>query len=108
MYPAVVLVCFIMVITIPLAVMLLLAGVPLFFVANIIGTTLVGKQIAALFRWNVEKRHFLFLIGVPAGLILSMIPFVNFLAFIFFSALGWCVYVSFLLRKDLGTVGNGN
>jgi cytoskeletal protein CcmA (bactofilin family) len=101
MYPAAVLVCFILVITIPLAVMLLLAAAPIFFTATVIGTTLIGKFLAATFGWKTERRHLHFLIGVPAGIILSIIPFVNFLVFIFTSALGWGVYLSFLFRKDL-------
>jgi cytoskeletal protein CcmA (bactofilin family) len=101
MYPGIIVVCLILVLTIPLAVMLVLAFIPLFFLANIIGTTLVGNYVATRFKWNVKKRHFQFFIGVLAGGIISMIPFVNFLSFLFFSSLGWGTYVSFLFKKDL-------
>jgi cytoskeletal protein CcmA (bactofilin family) len=101
MYPAVIVLCFVLVVTIPLAIMLMLAIIPLFFVANIIGTTLVGKYLVTKFKWNVEKRHYQFLIGILAGAIVSMIPFVNFLGFVFTSALGWGMYISFLFNKDL-------
>jgi cytoskeletal protein CcmA (bactofilin family) len=101
MYPAIIVLCFALVITIPLALVLILAIVPLFFVATIIGTTLLGKYLASTLKWKVEKRHSQFFIGVLPGVILSMIPFVNFLAFIFISALGWGVYLSFLFKKDL-------
>jgi hypothetical protein len=101
MYPAVIVLCFALVITIPLAIMLMLACVPLFFVANIIGTTLAGKYLIAKLKWNVVKRHYQFLIGTVAVAIVLMIPFVNFLAFIFIFALGWSVYLSFLFNKDL-------
>jgi hypothetical protein len=106
MYPAVVLLSFALVITIPLGVMLLLAAIPLFFVATVIGTTLLGKFLASAVGWKTEKWHLHFLIGVPAGIALSVIPFVNFLAFIFMAALGWGVYLSFLFRKDLAAERN--
>lgn len=101
MYPAVVLICFIMVITIPFAFVLLLAAIPLFFVANIIGSTLLGKYLVTVLKWNVTKRHYQFLIGTLAAAILSLIPFINFLTFIFISALGWGVYISYLFNKNL-------
>jgi hypothetical protein len=81
--------------------MLMLAFVPLFFIAYIIGLTLVGKYIVTKFRWNVQKRHYQFLIGALVSTIISMIPFINFLACIFLSALGWGVYISFLFKRDL-------
>jgi hypothetical protein len=101
MYPAVVILCFIFVITIPFALVLMLAFVPLLFIANIIGTTLTGKYLVTKFRWNVEKRHYQFLIGAAAGFILSLIPFINCLSFIFFFALGFGAYLSFLFNKNL-------
>lgn len=100
MYPAIVVLCFILIFTIPLAFMLLMACIPLFFIANIIGTTLVGKYLVAKLKWNVEKKHYQFLIGVLAGGIVSMVPFINFLSFLFFTSLGWGVFLSFLFKKD--------
>jgi cytoskeletal protein CcmA (bactofilin family) len=100
MYPAIVVLCLILVFTIPLGFMLLLACIPLFFIANIIGTTLVGKYLVTKLKWNVEKKHYQFLVGVVAGGIISIIPFINFLSFLFFTALGWGVFLSFLFNKD--------
>jgi hypothetical protein len=57
--------------------------------------------------WSVEKRHYHFPIGVLAGMVLSWIPIVNFLACLFVSALGWGVYLSFLFNKNL-TVAEKN
>jgi len=104
MYPALIILCFVMVVTIPFAFMLILAFVPLFFIANIIGTTLVGKYMVTKFNWHIEKRHFQFLIGAAVCFILSLIPFVNFLVLLFLSALGWGAYVSFLFKKDITVV----
>jgi hypothetical protein len=101
MYPAVVVLCFALVVTIPFALVLLLAIFPLFFFAYLIGATFTGKYLAAKLKWKVEKRHSQFLVGALAGAILSIIPIVNFLAFIFISAQGWGVYLSFLFKKDL-------
>jgi hypothetical protein len=100
-YPAIVVLCFVLIITIPLSFMLIMAFIPLFFVANVIGTTLIGKYIVTKFKWNIEKRHYQFLIGLLACLILSIIPLINFLFFIFVSTLGWGVFISFLFKKDL-------
>lgn len=104
MYPAVVILCFAMVVTIPFAVVLLLAFFPLFYIAYIIGTTLVGKYIVKKCKWNVQKRHYQFLIGILAGFIITMIPFLNFLYMIFIFALGWGLYISFLFNKDMTVI----
>jgi hypothetical protein len=101
MYPALIVLCLIMIITIPFAFVLMFAFVPLFFTAFIIGNTLAGKYLITKFGWNVKKRHCQFLIGTLASVILSMIPVINFLTFIFISALGWGVFVSFLFNKNL-------
>ena len=101
MYPAIILFCFVLVITIPFAFVLMLAFVPLFYIANIIGTTLLGKYLVTKFKWSVEKRHYHFLIGALVGALIALIPFVNFLWFLFVSSVGWGVYISFLFKKDL-------
>lgn len=101
MYPAVIILCFVLVVTIPLAITLILAFIPLFFIANIIGITLSGKYLVSLLKWKIEKRHYQFLIGALAVFILSLIPFINFLSLIFMSSLGWGVFISFLFNKSL-------
>lgn len=101
MYPAVIVLCFILIITIPFALVLIFAFFPLLFIAYLIGTTLFGKYLATKFKWNIEKRQYQFIIGALAGFLLSLIPFLNFLAFIFISALGWGTYVSVLFNKNL-------
>lgn len=100
MYPAIIVLCFAMIVTIPFAFILILAFLPLFFLSNIIGTTLLGKFLVSMLRWKIEKRHFQFIIGALAGAILSLIPIINFLSLIFICALGWGVYLSFIFNKN--------
>jgi len=101
-YPAAILLSFILIITIPFAFILIMAFIPLFYIASIIGSTLIGKFLVSKFGWKVEKRQYQFLIGAIAGFILSLIPFINILFFIFISSLGWGVYTDFLFnRKQL-------
>ncbi|HLV32685.1 MAG TPA: polymer-forming cytoskeletal protein [Chitinispirillaceae bacterium] len=101
-YPAAILLSFILVITIPFAFILIFAFIPLFYTASIIGSTLIGKFLVSKFGWKIEKRHYQFLIGAIAEFILSLIPFINILFFIFISSLGWGVYTDFLFnRKQL-------
>lgn len=107
MYPAVIVLCFALIITIPFALILMLACVPLFFIAWIIGTTLTGKYLVTKLKWPVEKRHFQFLIGALASIIISWIPIINCLSMLFIVALGWGVFLSFLFTKDL-TVKEAN
>ena len=103
MYPAVVLLCFVLIVTIPFAFIMMFAFVPLFFIAWLIGSTLSGKYIAIKAGWKVRKRHYHFLIGALAGAILSLIPFVNFLAGVFLCTLGWGTYLSFLFGRKLSS-----
>lgn len=99
MYPAVVIVCFILIVTIPFALVLMLAAIPLFFFTQIIGLTLLGKYLSFKFKWNIKKRHLQFLIGAIAGVILSIIPAVNFLSTLFISGLGWGIFINFLFNR---------
>jgi len=103
MYPAVVVLSFALIVTIPFGIILLLACVPLFFIAYLIGTTLTGKFIVNRFKWNIVKRHYHFLIGALAVVIISVIPFINFLLFLFISSLGFGKLVSPLFGKDVAS-----
>jgi cytoskeletal protein CcmA (bactofilin family) len=103
MYPAVIVLCFALVVTIPFAFVLLLAMVPLFFFASVIGTTLLGKYLVMKLKWKVTKRQYQFLIGAGAFALLSLIPFVNCLSMLLLCAIGWGVYISFLFKKNLAS-----
>lgn len=99
MYPAVMLILFILVVTIPISGLLALAFIPLFFVAKVVGATLVGEYLATKIRFDVNKRHVHFLIGAVLYGILTMIPIIDFLTMLLYSSLGWGVFVSFLFNK---------
>lgn len=99
MYPAVVIINFILVVTIPFALVLMLAAIPTFFFTQIIGLTLLGKYLSYKFKWNIKKRHVQFLIGAVAGVIISFIPVVNFLSTLFISGLGWGIFINFLFNR---------
>lgn len=101
MYPAVIVLSFALVVTVPLAILLILAFAPLFFMANIIGTTLIGKYLITKLGWKIKRRHYQFFIGALLGLILSLMPYINFLWFLLVSAVGWGVYISFLFNKRI-------
>lgn len=100
-YPGIIALSLALIITIPFAFVLILSVIPLFFIANIIGTTLLGKFLVTTFKWKFKKRHFQFLIGALGVTLLSLIPIVNFLSFIFISALGYGVFISFLFQRRL-------
>lgn len=99
MYPAIIILSFVMIFSIPLGVMLILGLLPLSFFTYVIGATLIGKQLVSLFKWNIMKRHYHFLIGVAALSILSIIPVLNFLCFLFVTACGLGIFVKFLFDK---------
>ncbi len=99
MYPAVVVINFILIVTIPFAFVLILAAIPTFFFTQIIGLTLLGKYLSFKFKWNIKKRHVQFLIGAVAGVIISVIPVVNFLSMLFISGLGWGIFINFLFSR---------
>lgn len=102
MYPAVIVLCFVMVITIPAAVLLILAFFPLFCIAYVIGATKAGQFIVMKFKWNVQKRHYHFLIGALSSALLTIIPVIDFLTIVLLSSLGWGVFISFLFNKSFG------
>lgn len=93
MYPAIILISFIMGVTIPLALILLLAFVPLFYVARVIGATILGQVLIKRFGWNIKKRQYQFLIGAFIFGLLSFIPVIDFIMILLTSSLGWGVIV---------------
>jgi hypothetical protein len=99
MYPGVIVLSFVLVVTIPFGIVLLLAAAPLLYGAWLIGATLLGKYLCTALHWNIHKRHYQFLIGLVAAGLIGAIPYVNFLGFLLFAALGWGVYLSFLFDK---------
>lgn len=99
MYPAVFLILLLLGFTIPLAIILALAYVPLFFVAKVVGATMIGEFIAKHLKWSLQKRHYHFLIGAAAFGILTPIPVVGFFTMLLYSSLGWGVFISAFFKR---------
>jgi hypothetical protein len=105
MYPAMVFLCFILGITIPVAILLILAFLPLFYIAYIIGATRVGQWFSDRFRWNIQKRHYHFLIGALISSVLTVIPVMDILTVLLFTGLGWGMFISFLFNRPITHAG---
>jgi cytoskeletal protein CcmA (bactofilin family) len=101
MYPAIIILSFVMIFSIPLGVMLILGFFPLLFFTNVTGATLIGKQLVSIFKWNIVKRHYQFLIGATVTCIISIIPVLGFLCFLFVTACGLGIFVKFLFNKKV-------
>lgn len=102
MYPAVFLILFLLGFTIPLALILALAYIPLFFVAKVVGATMVGEFIAKKLNWSLRKRHYHFLVGAALFAILTQIPVVDFFSMLLYSSLGWGLFIAgFFKSKPL-------
>lgn len=99
MYPAVLLILLLLGITIPIAIILGLAIVPLFFVAQVIGATMTGEFLAKKLKWSVKKRHYHFFIGATLFGILTLIPLIDILTMLLYSSLGWGVFITFLFNQ---------
>jgi cytoskeletal protein CcmA (bactofilin family) len=99
MYPAIIILSFVLIFSIPLGVMFILGLIPLLFFTNVIGATLIGKQLTSLLKWNIIKRHYQFLIGMAVICIVSIIPVLDFISFLFVTACGLGIFVKFLFDK---------
>lgn len=104
MYPALIVISFILVVTIPFAFILMFAVVPLFFITQITGLTLLGRYTALKFKWKIRSRYLHFLIGASTGVLLSIIPVVNMLVTLFISGLGSGLLIMFLFNKRFSDV----
>jgi hypothetical protein len=100
-YPGIIILSFALVVTIPLALVLLLAGIPILFITTILGITLFGKFLFGAFKWKSTSRFLFFLFGILIFALLRFIPFVGFIAGIFFSSLGWGIILEKIFDKKL-------
>jgi len=100
-YPSAFVISIILLITIPLAVSLLLAFVPILFVTKIVGLTVIGGFLANALNMATKSRFLFFLIGIILYSLLSLIPFFGFLLMIFVSSIGCGILLFALLKKKL-------
>jgi cytoskeletal protein CcmA (bactofilin family) len=105
-YPVLILLGFILSIafglTAPIALVLLSAGFPLLVLTQIVGITLFGQLLFKLFKWEKKSRHLFFLFGLVFAVIISLIPFLSVLGFIFFSAAGWGRLLEGIFKVEFG------
>ncbi|MBT4262946.1 MAG: hypothetical protein HN580_20060 [Deltaproteobacteria bacterium] len=100
-YPSAFLVSIVLLITLPLAVALLLAFMPIVFVTKTLGITIIGGYLAKRFNFRSTSRYLYFLIGVILYSLLSLIPFVGFLLLVFVTSIGCGLILSALFNKQL-------
>ncbi len=98
-YPAAIIILFMFGITIPLAIILILAVLPFLFITKVLGVTMLGQYLFKKFKWNNTKKYLYFLFGLIFYAVLSFIPFVAFISMIFFSSLGWGYIIEGLFNK---------
>lgn len=101
MYPTILVLSMVLVITIPLGLALLLAFVPVLFVTKMMGITIMGGLILQLFNPAIKNRYLFFGIGILLYSVLSFIPIVGFLLMVFVSAIGAGLLLSALIQKRL-------
>lgn len=89
LYPGVVILSMIIVITIPLSLVLILAGIPVLFVTSVFGITMLGQYITGILKLKINQRHIFYIIGALLCFVLSYIPYVSVILCIFISSLGW-------------------
>lgn len=100
-YPSAFVISIVLLITLPLAIALLLAFMPLVFVTKILGLTIIGGYLAESFNLNTTSRYLYFLIGGILYSLLSLIPVFGFLLLIFVSSVGCGLILSSLFNKKL-------
>ncbi|MBT8358855.1 MAG: polymer-forming cytoskeletal protein [Deltaproteobacteria bacterium] len=98
MYPAVIVISALLVITLPLTGVLLLAIIPIFFITKVLGVTMLGQYLSGLFKIKKVNRFLFFLIGIVCLAIFTFIPYLNFLFAIFIASLGFGLIISHIFK----------
>ncbi len=100
MYPTIILFSILLVITLPLAISMILAFLPILLVTKTLGIVLIGGYLAELLNINITNRFFYFLIGVIPYSLLSLIPYFGILLMVFLSSIGCGLLLSLLLNRQ--------
>lgn len=88
-YPSAIILFSVLVVTIPFALILLMAAIPVLYLTMVFGSVLLGKYIAGIFKLQATKRYFFYIIGASLCFIISYIPFLSIILTIIVSSLGW-------------------
>ncbi|MBU2646012.1 polymer-forming cytoskeletal protein [bacterium] len=98
-YPSAFVVAILLLITLPLAIAMLLAFMPILFLTKILGLTMIGSYLANRFNLNIRSRYLYFLLGVIPYTLLSLIPILGMLLLVFTSSIGCGLILAGLLNK---------
>ncbi len=98
MYPAIIVISAMLVITLPLTGVLLLSIMPIFFITKVLGLTMLGQYLSGLFKMKKVNRFIFFLIGAVCLMVLNFIPYINFLFAIFIASLGFGLIISHMFK----------
>jgi cytoskeletal protein CcmA (bactofilin family) len=105
-YPVAVLMTFLLGIifgiTVPIAIVLLFAALPFLAFAQVLGVTLFGQFMFNVFKWEKTNRHLFFLFGMLFAAVISFIPVLSILGFIFFAAVGWGRILESIFKVEFG------
>lgn len=99
-YPSAFVLSIVLVITIPLAVSLALAFIPVLFITKTVGITMIGGYIVSKLNLSTKSRYLYFLIGILLYSLLSLIPIFGFLLLAFVSSIGCGRLLFALLNKQ--------
>jgi len=98
MYPALIVISALLVITLPLTGVLLLAIIPISLITKVLGVTMLGQYLSGLFKIKKVNRFLFFLIGVVCLAIFTFIPFINLFFAIFIASLGVGLIISHIFK----------
>lgn len=104
-YPMVIIVLMILIITIPFAFTILLAALPILFVTQILGIAAFGQYLFMLFKWKNTNRFLYLLFGFIFFVIINLIPIIKILGIIFFSCIGWGIILEKVFKKKFANNG---
>ncbi|MCP4367490.1 MAG: polymer-forming cytoskeletal protein [Deltaproteobacteria bacterium] len=98
MYPALIVISALLVVTLPLSGVLLLAIIPISFITKVLGVTMLGQYLSGIFKIKKVNRFLFFLIGMVCLAIFAFIPFIKFLFAIFIASLGFGLITSHIFK----------
>lgn len=100
-YPSAFVVSILLLITLPMALVLLLAFLPVLFVTKVLGLTIIGGYLAERFNFSSKSRYLYFLLAAVPYSLLSFIPIFGMLLMVFVTAIGCGLLLSKVFNKNL-------
>ncbi|MBT7892981.1 MAG: polymer-forming cytoskeletal protein [Deltaproteobacteria bacterium] len=97
-YPTLMILSVLLIITIPFAVFMILAFVPIFVISTTIGITMIGGFLVKQMKLNISNRFIFYLMAAVLYSFLSLAPFFGILLMFFVSSVG-CGQARLLMMK---------